>query len=762
MKAQSIEMIRRKAKTAAVVLLATSSVFAAGIGVTPRVPEGSVPGVYKNDSDYLIRKFREDVTDRGTGLNAHRLKEGVENFAANLEGKEPWQLVKAKLLAYMCDNIAIGCSEHDWFPSFACWNRFCRPLGNVVYGHAERIADGDYGKTRRLGLAATQVGRFSMWLDFDHSAPDWDEMFALGWPGLERRLYDNWRDEPYYESLKVTIDAIKRLLKRLSDHARQKAAETSSGSLAHTRLLAQADALGNILSAPPRTCYEVLMFQYVYFYVSEYLDMLQVRSCGNLDRLLTPFYRADIAAGRTTDARFREHLRHYWWQFGSIDNYWCQPVWIGGTKKDGTSEFNEVSDIVLDVHDELALPTPKMIVKISKTTPQRVFDRMLDMSRRHRSLVFVSEETMAKILKGWRHCTDEECRTCEMNGCYEFYVRGRQNVTQSSHVSYVYPIAALLADATKGNFTAGSFDDFLCAYTTRLTNTVEECMALTDRWERLLPEINPASVYSLTVPSSLKSGRDAFFNGLDYNDTAMLSVGLGTAVDALLAVKELVYESGELSLAELGAIMAADWKDHEDLRMRMLRSKRKWGNNNREANDLGGTISKRFADCVNGRPNARGGIWGFSGHSARQFIELGATTGATPDGRKAGDELSKNMSPVMGMDTEGVTAMIQTYAKLNPVDFPINFPVDVMLHPSAVEGQQGLDAMNALARVYFGNGGTSIQFNVFNAEELKDAQRHPEKYENLQIRVCGWNVRWNDLPKVEQDKYIYRAEALAR
>ena len=204
--------------------------------------------------------------------------------------------------------------------------------------------------------------------------------------------------------------------------------------------------------------------------------------------------------------------------------------------------------------------------------------------------------------------------------------------------------------------------------------------------------------------------------------------------------------------------MAANWKGHEPLRLRMLRSKRKWGNNDPEANALGAAAIKTFADCLNGKPNSKGGQFLASGHCARQFIVLGEKTGATPDGRKKGEEMSKNLSPTMGADTEGATALVNTLAASDVTMLPADYPLDMMLHPSVCSGQKGLEVMKALVRQFHKNGGSVIQFTVFSAEELRDAQAHPEKYENLQVRVCGWNVRWNDLCKSEQDAYIRRAE----
>ena len=164
---------------------------------------------------------------------------------------------------------------------------------------------------------------------------------------------------------------------------------------------------------------------------------------------------------------------------------------------------------------------------------------------------------------------------------------------------------------------------------------------------------------------------------------------------------------------------------------------------------------------MNGFPNSRGGIFLASGHSSRRFIELGRKTPASPDGRRAGEELSKNLSPTMGADTEGATALVSTLASSSADQLPSDYPLDVLLHPSVCQGEEGLEAMRALVRVYHRNGGGVIQFTVFSVEELRDAQAHPEKYESLQVRICGWNVRWNDMCKAEQDAYIRRAENVA-
>ena len=116
----------------------------------------------------------------------------------------------------------------------------------------------------------------------------------------------------------------------------------------------------------------------------------------------------------------------------------------------------------------------------------------------------------------------------------------------------------------------------------------------------------------------------------------------------------------------------------------------------------------------------------------------------------------------MGVDTEGATALVATLASSDVTKLPGDYPLDGMLHPSVCSGEKGLGVKRALVERFHRNGGSVIQFTVFSAEELRDAQAHPERYENLQVRVCGWNVRWNDMNKAEQDAYIRRAEAIGR
>jgi formate C-acetyltransferase len=215
-----------------------------------------------------------------------------------------------------------------------------------------------------------------------------------------------------------------------------------------------------------------------------------------------------------------------------------------------------------------------------------------------------------------------------------------------------------------------------------------------------------------------------------------------------------------MTLAELGQVMADDWKGHDELRLRMRASRRKWGNNEPLTNRLKRDLYRVFGAAVNGKENSRGGKFFASGHSIDFFYLMGRHTKATPDGRRKGEEFSKNISPAPGADREGPTALVASINEIDTRDIPGDVILDMMIHPSTIQGEKGLMAMKVLIDRYFAAGGCAIHFNVFSAEELRDAQEHPERYENLQVRMCGWNVRWNDLSKTLQDAYILRAEGV--
>ena len=703
-------------RVAALLALSLSlSVFGRG---EPWVTPPPVPPAIEtltNEARYVEWKFRTNVTDRTTGLDVAGLTRESQELLVRLGDSEPWCVVKARLFALVCDRMAFDVSPLDWYPSFAIWNRYDRPLAAIVNRHNNKIAQRYHPEASRLAAEGNGNGRWFLWKDFDHSVPEWSKSIALGFPGLVKRAADQGKVAPYYRALDITGKAVLRLLERMAEHGRRKLACAEDLEPARReRLKKQVFALEQLAKGPPRTAYETMTFIYLYFFLSEHVDFVQCRSLSVIDVTLWPFYREDVAAGRTTEAEFREQFRHFLWQWGSIDNYWGQPVTMGGTRADGTTEYNPLSSVILDVMDECYLPTPKFHLKVGPSMPKHLLDKALDMARRHRPLSFCNEQAMIDLLVG-HGCPEEAARQCITKGCYEYCPPDGANGTDMGELSYVKPLETMLAEFANGVRTPADFEAFERAYHERLASEFEVLLNVIEAYESHLDDVNPANMSSLGVENSVLTGRDAFATGAkNGNNTGIETGGFGTAVDVLMAVKEIVYEKKLMTLGELGKLMAKNWEGQEDLRLRMVRSVRKWGNGDAETDAVARRLSKVAAHAVNDRPNARGGRYLLSGHSARAFVILGSFTGATPDGRKAGEEFAKNLSATMGADTEGVTALVNSLGRLDSMDFPYDFPLDVMFHSSTVAGDRGLEVMRSVLDVYFANRGVMMQFNVFS------------------------------------------------
>ncbi|MBQ7178176.1 MAG: hypothetical protein IJS08_12240 [Victivallales bacterium] len=726
-------------------------------------------GTYAQDEAYLWKKFQAPEFDSATGIDQEAAANEIVRFA---ELDAPTPIIKAQAFAFLADNLQIEVDPHDFFPAFGCWKRRPCSMTALLKELRKRIPIQQLKLWELLNLS----GASNIWVDFDHSVPEWDMVFRLGFPGLLRNAMD-WREkhraqgtldastEAYFEGIRITYEAILRMLERFIERAKTHNNE---------RCDVVAASLQRLHDGAPQNFFDALQLIYLYFMFSEHIDHMQVRSLGNLDWMLTPFYDRDLKDGTFTDEQMREMFDHFFMQWGSIDNYWGQPVYLGGTKADGTTQINHLTHFILDEAAKLHLPTPKIQIKIAKNTPDNFIDKVLALIRdQHQSIVLVGEEGIRHIMTS-HGMTEEDARTCDIRGCYEVNSHGRvhTNTTGLGHLNMLKPFEVIfnngidkqtgkeLGVAVPPLDELRTFDDFYRLYINELSWIIEANISVGNELEAHLASYNPSNVFSATIPNSLRTGRDAFADGCDNNATSFLTTGFGSAIDALSVVEELVYNKKQFTLEELANALNANWEGFEMLHQKILSFKERYGNGIPKVDRFAQMLSRTIGNQINGRPNARGGQWKASVHCAKQFVIEGKLTGATPDGRFAGEEMSKNASPRMGSDINGVTALIKSVLSVDAASFPGDYPLDIMMHPSSVKGADGLVAWRQLLRVYFAGNGVAVHFNIFDTDELRKAQETPEKYKGLQIRVAGWNVRFTTMDKSEQDMYIRRAESI--
>lgn len=707
--------------------------------------------------------------DPATGLLDEEIRQGLRALAEQT-ATLPHPVAKARAVEYVLQNTRIAVDKHDFFVGVYSLNRLITET--TVRKWRREIFDGALAEQISHMNILNASGAVTMGPDFDHVVPDWESVMTLGIPGLRERARAYRRAQEcrapltaeqaaYFDGIEIEYTAIIAFFDRLYRYA---ATQT------HAKAPHIAACMRALRDDAPQSLYEALQLLFLFFLIAECIDYYQMRSLGNgLDHTLQAFYQRDLQSGRYSREELRALLAYFMLQFSAIGNYWGHPFYLGGTDEKGESVVSELTYEILDVYDSLDLCSPKIQIKYSDKTPKRLTRRVLEMLRRGRSLVICCEPAMQRAAMRYG-ATPEEARTLDIRGCFEIGVRANEVSAEAGCINALKVLSLALhngIDPLTGKKiglesgeveTLDSFDKVYEAFLAQLAHLIDSCAQIARAYEPYFAQINPSSIYSATVTSSLELARDGYCNGVKFNNSSMLISALGSAVNAFMAIRTLVFEENRITLPEFVEILDSNWQGQSSLRAAALACPHKYGIGDPSADALTTKIATFFATRVGGLKNGRGGVFKPSVNSAMEFLWQGERTEATPDGRFAFVETSKNASPTPGMDKKGVTALIRSVTAFPHSIFTETCVLDVMLHPSAVAGEEGLVAMKALLDVYMARGGMCIQFNVFDADTLRDAQRHPTRYQHLQVRVAGWNVLWNNLSRKEQDAYILRAE----
>ena len=267
----------------------------------------------------------------------------------------------------------------------------------------------------------------------------------------------------------------------------------------------------------------------------------------------------------------------------------------------------------------------------------------------------------------------------------------------------------------------------------------------------------PTPFLSLLIDDCIAKGKDYNDGGARYNTNYIQGVGLGTVTDSLTAIKYQVFDEKKIGLEELLNALKTNFHGQENLRQVLLNKTPKYGNDNDYADQIMKAIFEAYYEAIDGRPSSKGGKYRINMLPTTVHIYFGNLVGATSDGRNAGEPLSEGVSPVQGADRKGPTAVIKSVSKIDHARTGGTL-LNQKFAPELLAEEQGLDKLAHLIRTYFKLDGHHIQFNVVDADTLRDAQKHPEKYKDLMIRVAGYSDYFVDLSVELQNEIIKRTE----
>ncbi|MCR4719348.1 MAG: hypothetical protein K5768_06940 [Firmicutes bacterium] len=715
--------------------------------------------IFDKENQSLVNQFDNINWIENTGISPEELKLSVDKL---IKENYPKPILKAKIFGLILEKSRIAIDKDDIFQDKIFeGHKGDGTIVNLRYRWQSEVCKRFLSDEKNRVQEAYETGTYAANSDFGHTSPNSKLLLEIGFTGLLDRINAYYSKEnltnkqkTFYESCKITLESIISFINRLAKETKGINPENSK-------------ALYNIAKGKPSNIYEAMQLLIVYYFLHENIIGTRVRTLGRLDVMLYPFYKNDIASGRYSKAEIKEMIKFF------FNKFWCAkipfdlPICLGGIDEDGNEVTNELSYLLVETYNELNIHSPKIHIRVSDRTPEDFIKLVLKCIRGgNSSFVFLSDNAVVKSLVSVG-IKEKDAMNYIPIGCYEPAVWGKEigctgngGINLAKAVEFAVTNGVDLKSGKQISVKTGkikTYEDFIAAVKKHIKFMAESGMEYIKKIERYYGEINPDPLLSCMYDRSVKTGIDVYEGGAEYNNTSYCFYFIASLVDSVCAVKRLVFKDKIVDFEQLCSILKSNWENNEKLRLLAKSIPEKYGNNNTEADAVTKDFTAYCSSLVNNKPNSRGGVFKASLYTIDHFVYYGEHTMATPDGRRAGEVLSKNLCATVGMDKNGVTALINSVTQINHSDFPNGSVLDIVLHPSAVMGEEGLCAMYGILKTYIKKGGMALHGNIFNPEDLKKAQEEPEKYKNLQVRVCGWNAYFINLSKAEQDCFIKQA-----
>jgi pyruvate formate-lyase/glycerol dehydratase family glycyl radical enzyme len=592
---------------------------------------------------------------------------------------------------------------------------------------------------------------------------------------------DDIKKRDFLEAVIISLSAIVRIAERFGDLAEQMAA-SAKDVRRKNELLQIAEACRRVPGKPARTFREAMQsFWFVWLMV-----LGGASGPGRFDQYMYPFYRKDIEKGRITDAEVLElleclriklmqynfvgggKLQREKWAGMARWNNWV----IGGVTPEGEDATNPLSYLILEAARECRTPHHTITVRVHEKTPEDLMQKALEVVKLGLGLpAFIGDKSYIKYLTS-NGVPLKDARDYGISGCLDVNLAGKSRTSAIGmfivpRVLEIFmnngfdPRLDMQLGPQTGKFEEfNSFEAFMSAFKTQLQHfmglAAEEHNILLQAHARLFPD----AVHSALMDDAVKVGRDALDRVMPFENGSVLNlVGMINVVDSVAAVKKLVFDEKKVSLQELKAALDANWEGESNSRIRkMCLEAPKYGNGDIYVDAIAAELFQFWADTAASFPTAWGGTTKATAISITAHAPGGAMTGATPDGRFAGETLADgSLSPAQGKDTKGPTAVLRSAMAVNQDPFQATL-LNMKFDPSAFKTQEDLRKLSILMRTYFSQGGKHIQYNVVGRDTLLDSQKQPEKHRNLIVRVAGYSAYFVNLGKPVQDEIIKRTD----
>jgi formate C-acetyltransferase len=584
----------------------------------------------------------------------------------------------------------------------------------------------------------------------------------------------------FYEAVIRNLLAVISFARRYSELAlAMAAAEPDCERAAELKEIAR--VCSRVPEYPAETLHEAVQSLYFIHLVAQIESGGNSISLGRIDQILFPYYRKDVEKKRGSEALARELVAMLFIKTNEIWNVLeeafipggegtegktTQNVTVGGVGSDGKDATNEMSYIALDAYADVRTVQPNFGVRVSPDCPEELMERAVEYDRDGVLMHFFNDEAIIRSLLQAGH-TVQDARDYGVVGCLEPNAQGKTfGSTFAVQFSGIKCVELALLNGVDNIFgypsgiesgdPAGfaNFEDLWNAYDKQVRHFIHQMVRGMEVLDRTIAETVPSPFASAMVDGCLEKGLDLTSGGALYNSTGVQFMGFANVADSLYAVKKTVFEDKRFTMADLTRWLSQDWQDADDKRAYFLNRVPKYGNDHDDIDALASRVMDHYCDVLSQYRNFRGGPFWPGIFSVGFHITMGAFTGATPDGRFAGDVLGNGITPTTGNAVSGPTAIMNSVVKL-PVTRVFN---GANLNMRFQGKKISTENLTTLINTYFRRGGMQVQFNMVDSAILREAQLHPEKHRDLFVRVSGYSAEFTGLSEIAQDEIISRTE----
>lgn len=584
-------------------------------------------------------------------------------------------------------------------------------------------------------------------------------------------------------AMRITAEALIKYANRHAD-AIKLLANTEADPERKAELQQMEKICRKVPANAPENVHEALQYYwFVHLGVITELNPWDAFNPGRLDQHIFPFYKAEMQDNPGAEEKIKELFQCFWVKF---NNHPAPPkvgvtalesntytdfalINLGGVTPEGNNAVNALTYLILDVIQEMRLLQPSSMVQISTKNPDKYIHRVLEITATGfgQPSYFNTEGIVKQLVGQGKSLTD--ARNGGASGCVETGAFGTESYILTGYFNLTKVFELALNNGydkrtkkqigpktgTLESFT--SFNTLFNAFKKQLKHFIDIKIQGNNIIEKIFATQMPAPFLSLFIDDCITNAKDYNAGGARYNTSYIQGVGLGTLTDALTAIKYMIYDAKQCRWAELNTALDTNFDNHHALRKNLLYDTPKYGNDNEYADNQAIDIFNAFYESVTGRQTYRGGVFRINMLPTTSHVYFGSVCRATPDGRKAGEPLSEGISPVQGADKIGPTAVLKSAAKIDHSKTGGTL-LNQKFTPEFFKSDTAKNKITALIRSYFKLGGHHIQFNVLKAETLRDAQKHPEKYQDLIVRVAGYSDYFNHLGEDLQNEIIKRTE----